>query len=181
MSASTEIENLRAQIANQRKVWNGLAAAGKHAEAEGVENEIKALERSSARYEVQQQAEQAEYTRLRAVAAAKSTHEQIERHRKARADLEAVVAEMEAAAKAVDAAWARLGPSWMQCRLSFPSWERFDDPALQDAYDDALGADRNPAFNPLRLGMRLPLVLDILRQRGNRGLNEILSVADARF
>lgn len=181
MSASTEIENLSAQIADLRKVWNGLAAAGKHAEAVGVENEIAALERSSARYEIQQQAERTENARLRAVEAANSTLGQIERHKAARAELETVVAEMEAAAKAVDAAWARLGASWMQCRLSFPSWERFDDLALQDAYDEALGADRSPAFNPLRLGMRLPLVLDILRQRGNRGLNEILSVADARF
>lgn len=181
MSAAAEIENIRAQIAELRNLWNELAAQGKHAEAVGVENEIAALERSSARYEIQQKAERTENARLRAVEAADSTLGQIERHKAARVELESVVAEVEAAAKAIDAAMGRLQPAFMKCVASWPSWETFKDPAQQETYNEALGADKYPHFDALRLRLRLPLVLDILRQRGNRGLNDILSAADARF
>ena len=180
-TASTELENVGAQIAELRKLWNELAAQGKHAEAVGVENEIAALERSSARYEIQQKAERTENARLRAVEAANSTLRDIAKHKSARSELESVVAGIEAAAKAVDAAMGRLGPSWTQCVATWPTWEQFNDPAQQEAYNETLGGDRFPVFDPLRLRMRLPLVLDILRMRGNRGLNDVLSVADARF
>ena len=180
-TASIELENIGTQIADLRKLWNELAAQGKHAEAVGVENEIAALERSSARYEIQQKAERTENARLRAVEAAESTLGQIERHKAARVELESVVAEVEAAAKAVDAAMARLQPAWTRCVATWPSWPDFKDPAQQEACSEALGGDRYPRFDPLRLRLRLPLVLDILRLRGNRGLNDILSAADARF
>lgn len=180
-SASTELENIGAQIADLRLLWNDLAAKGKHAEAVGVENEIAALERSSARYEIQRQAERTENARLRSVEAAESTLGQIEKHKAARVELESVVAEVEAAAKAVDAAMARLQPAFMKCLASWPSWEKFKDSAQQEAYDEALGGDRYPHFDPLRLRLRLPLILDILRSRGNRGLNDILQSADHRF
>jgi len=181
MTASTEIENLNAQIAELRTLWNELAATGKHAEAVGVENEIAALERSAARYAIQQKAEQAENARLRAVDAAEATRAQIEKHRATRAQLELVVSEVEAAAKAVDAAMSRLLPAFQACAHSYPTGRDFDDPLQQEAYDNALGANKYPKFEPLRLALRLPLVLDVLRQRGNRGLNDILSVADYRF
>lgn len=180
-TAHTEIENINAQISQLRTLWNDLAAQGKHAEAVGVENEIAGLERAVARYEIQAKAEGAERKRQQAVEAAQSTLAQIERHKAARVELESVVAEVEAAAKAVDAAMARLGPAWSKCGASWPSWQQFKDREQQQAYDAELGADKYPRFDALRLRLRLPLVLDILRQRGNRGLNEILAAADARF
>jgi hypothetical protein len=180
-TATTEIETITAQIADLRVLWNDMAANGRHAEAVGVENEIAALERSSARYEIQQNAERTKNARLRAVDAANSTLRDIAKHKSARSELESVVAGIEAAAKAVDAALGRLGPSWTQCVATWPTWEQFNDPAQQEAYNETLGGDRFPVFDPLRLRLRLPLVLDILRMRGNRGLNDILSVADARF
>jgi hypothetical protein len=180
-TASIELENIGAQIADLRLLWNDLAAKGKHAEAVGVENEIAGLERAVARYEIQATAEGAERKRQQAVDAANSTLGQIERHKAARVELESVVADVEAAAKAVDAAMAHLQPAWTRCVATWPSWEKFKDSAQQEAYDEALGGDRYPRFDPLRLRLRLPLVLDILRLRGNRGLNDILSAADARF
>ena len=180
-NASTELENISVQIADLRVLWNDLAAKGKHAEAVGVENEIAALERSSARYEIQATAERTERKRQQAVDAANSTLEQIEAHKAARVELESVVADIEAAAKAVDTAMARLQPAWTRCVATWPSWPDFKDPAQQEACNEALGGDRYPRFDPLRLRLRLPLILDILRSRGNRGLNDILSAADARY
>lgn len=180
-NASTELENISAQIADLRLLWADLAAKGKHAEAVGVENEIAALERSAARYEIQRQAERTENARLRAVQAAESTLEQIAKHKAARVELESVVVEVEAAAKAVDAAMERLRPAFTKCLASWPSWEKFKDPAQQETYDEALGADKYPRFDALGLRLRLPVVLAILTHRGNRGLAEILNAADARF
>lgn len=180
-TAHTEIENINAQISQLRTLWNDLAAKGKHAEAVGVENEIASLERAVARYEIQAKAEGAERKRRQAVEAAQSTLAQIEKHKATRVELETVIAEIEEAAKAVDAAMARLGPAWSKCGASWPTWQQFKDPEQQQAYDAELGADRYPRFDALRLRLRLPLVLDILRHRGNRGLNEILAAADARF
>ena len=180
-TASIELENIGAQIAELRKLWNELAAQGKHAEAVGVENEIAALERSSARYEIQATAERTERKRQQAVDAANSTLGQIEAHKAARVELERVVAEVEAAAKAVDAAMERLRPAFMKCVASWPSWDKFKDPAQQEAYDDALGADKYPRFEALALRLRLPVVTAILAHRGNRGVADILQAADARF
>lgn len=180
-TASVELENISTQIADLRLLWNDLAAKGKHAEAVGVENEIAGLERAVARYEIQATAERTDRKRQQAVDAANSTLEQIEAHKAARVELERVVAEVEAAAKAVDAAMAHLQPAWSRCVATWPSWPDFKDPVQQEACSAALGGDRYPRFDPLRLRLRLPLVLDILRLRGNRGLNDILSAADARF
>lgn len=180
-NASIELEKINAKIAELRPLWNNLAAQGKHAEAIGVDNEITALEKSAARYEVQATAERTENARLRAVEAAESTLGQIERHKAARVELESVVAEVEAAAKAVDAAMERLRPAFMKCVASWPSWDKFKDPAQQEAYDDALGADKYPRFEALGLRLRLPVVNAILAHRGNRGLADILQAADARF
>lgn len=180
-SVHAEIENINGQISQLRNLWADLAAQGKHAEAVGVENEIAGLERAVARYEIQAKAEGAERKRQQAVDAANSTLEQIEAHKVARVELERVVAEVEAAAKAVDAAMAHLQPAWSRCVATWPSWPDFKDPVQHEACSEALGGDRYPRFEPLRLRLRLPLVLDILRLRGNRGLNDILSAADARF
>jgi len=169
------------QIANLRTIWRDLAAAGKHADAVQVENEISALERAEARHAIQHEAEAVERARARAVSAAESTLAEIERHRAARAELEAVVAELEAAAKGIEDAMARLVPAWNQCLSTWPRWEAFKDSAQQEAYDEALEGNRHPRFEPLRLRLRLPLVLDILRERGNRGLMGILTIADGRF
>lgn len=176
-----EIENITAQIAELRKLWHDLAAKGKHAEAVGVENEIAGLERAVARYEIQAQAEGVERKRQQAVDAAESTLRQVEAHKVARAELETVVANIEAAAKAIDAAMERLQPAFMKCTASWPSWQKFKDPEQQQAYDEELGADKYPRFDALRLRLRLPVVLAILAHRGNRGLGEILQAADARF
>lgn len=182
-SVATEIDNINAQLPQLRTLWNELAAKGKHAEAASVENEIEALERAVARYEIQHQAGRTENARARAVEAAQPTLAQIEKHRAARVTLERAVSDIEAAAKAMEAAMASLGPAFTACVATYPRKETFKDPAQQEAYEDALGAaGRKMDFDPIRLRLRLPLVLDILRERGNRGLNEILSRADlARF
>ena len=176
-----EIESINAKIAELRALWHDLAAKGKHAEAVGVENEIAGLERAAARYEIQAKAEGAERKHRQAVSAAESTLNQIEAHKVARAELEAVVVEVEAAAKAVDAAMERLRPAFTKCVASWPSWQKFKDAEQQQAYDAELGADKYPRFDALRLRLRLPVVLAILSHRGNRGLAEILNTADARF
>jgi hypothetical protein len=162
-------------------LWNDLAAKGKHAEAVGVENEIAALERSAARHKVQHEAEQIERARLSSIADAKSTLDDIERHKAARVELEAVVAELEAAAKAVELAIERLRPAFTKALVSWPTWRKYEASVEQEAYDETLEANKYPRFEPIRLRLRLPLVLDILRHRGNRGLNDILHAADARF
>lgn len=129
----TEIENINAQISQLRTLWNDLAAQGKHAEAVGVENEIAGLERAVARYEIQAKAEGTKRKRQQAAAAAESTLKQIEVHKLARAELEAVVVEIEEAAKAVDAAMARLQPAFTKCVASWPSWQKFKDTEQQQA------------------------------------------------
>jgi DNA repair exonuclease SbcCD ATPase subunit len=183
MNVAAEIESINAQLPQLRALWNELAAKGKHAEAASVENEITALERAVARYEIQHQAGRAENSRARAVEAAQPTLAQIEKHKAARVTLERAVSDIEAAAKAMEAAMNRLGPAFTACVATYPRKETYKDPTQQEAYDEALGAaGRNPNFDPIRLRLRLPLVLDILRERGNRGLNDILSRADlARF
>lgn len=177
----SQLENIRAQISRLRDKWTELAGKGEHAEAVGVENEIEALERASARHEVQAEAERNEAARARAVAAAAAKVGQIETHRAARAELELVVADIEAAAKALDAAMARVTPAWNHCVATYPRSETFRDSAQQAAYDEALGGNRYPNFEPLRLAVRLPLVLDTLRGHTVGGPGHILAAADTRF
>lgn len=174
------IEDTRAKIAELQALWQSAAAAGKHGAAVDLKNEIRALEDAVERLEIQGQAERIEAARIQAVEAAKATSKRIERHRAARVELEAVVTELEAAAKAVDEAMGRLRPAWSKCRVTWPAFDQFP-PVQQEAYNEALGADKYPHFDPLRLGLRLPAVVDILTERGNRGLADILSMADARF
>jgi len=179
-NVAAEIESINAQLPQLRALWNDLAAKGKHAEAASVENEIEALERAVARYEIQHQAGRIENARARAVEAAQPTLAQIEKHRAARVTLETAVADIEAAARQLEAALTRLGPAFTACVATYPRKETFKDPAQQEAYDEALGAaGRRLDFDPIRLRSRLPLVLDTLRE--NRGLNAVLSRADARF
>lgn len=161
--------------------WQDACARGDHAAAYAIEQEIDALKRQGKREVVQQQAEAAESRRRSAVDAAKATLKQIEQHKIERTELERLVVELESAAAAVDTAMARLRPAWTRCRNSYPIQDKFTDPAQQGAYDEALGNNRYPSFEPLRIGLRLPAVLSILRDRANRGLGDILSVPDARF
>jgi hypothetical protein len=178
---NTNAEHIQTQIAGLRARWNDLAAIGNHAEAVAVENEIAALERASARHAVQQQAEAVAAVRARAVDAAKAVLGQIDLHKGARAELEAVVSDIESAVQALDAAMSRLEPAWSRAVGTWPRWETFRNAQQQAAYDEALAGNRHPKFEPLRLALRLPRVIDVLATRANAGLNHILSVADARF
>lgn len=177
----SQLENIRAQISRLRDKWTELAGKGNHAEAVGVENEIDALERASLRHEVQAEAERTENARARALAAATATLAGIETHKAARAELEGVVSDIEAAAKALDAAMARVTPAWNRCVSTYPRHETFKDSAMQEAYDQALGSNLYPSFQPLRLAVRLPLVLDTLRGYTVGGPGHILAAADTRF
>jgi hypothetical protein len=178
---NAQIANINNQITTLRAKWQTLAATGSHAEAVGVENEITALERSSVRIGIQHQAEQVEAARARAVEAATATLEQIERHRATRVEVEAVMAEVESLAKAVEAAFARLDCSFVTCLASYPSFTTFKNVAQQEAYNEALSGNRYPQFAPLKLSHRLPIVMALLRARSNGGLNGILGRADNRF
>ncbi|MDO9009933.1 MAG: hypothetical protein Q7U80_17080, partial [Thiobacillus sp.] len=85
-------------------------------------------------------------------------------------------------AKALDAAMTRLEPAWTQAVATWPRNVTFKDSDQQAAYDDALGsAGHYPKYEPLRLRLRLPVVLDTIAKRLMGGLAHILSVADARF
>lgn len=180
-NASTELENVGAKIAELRTLWQSAAAAGKHGEAVSLKNEIRALEDASERYEIQRHAEAAESRRRRAVDAAKATLEQIEQHRGERAELERLVVEVEAAATAIDETMRRLRAAWPRCRISYPTQEQFADEAMQKSYEEALAGNRFPSFEPLRLGLRLPVVLDSLRAHCHHGLYDIIGVTDPRF
>lgn len=177
---NAQIENINNQIATLRAKWRTLAATGKHADAVSLENEISSLERSSVRIGIQQEAEAIEAARARAADAAKPTLEQIEKHRAARVVLEKAIADIEVAARQLEGATGRLEPAFMACAATWPRTETFKDAAQQEAYDEALGAaGRNPNFEPLRLRLRINLVLDLLRERR---LDDILARADlARY
>jgi chromosome segregation ATPase len=177
-----KIDEINAKITELRALWNSHAAAGKHKEAEALENEIAALERSIARLEIQQQAEAAERKLKRAVDAAKSTTDEIARHKAERAELETVISEIELHAKALDAALDKLEPAFVKCARSYPVWHRFHDEAEQEAYDEALGADKYPRFDALKLQLRISPIITMLRYRTNGlGTGNVLAAADARF
>ena len=95
--------------------------------------------------------------------------------------MEAVVVSVEKAAKSLDAAMDRLHPSFMKCIDTWPTWEKFKDPAQQEAYNEELGPNKYPTFVPLCLRLRLAVVHAISVHRSNRGLSEILAAADSRF
>lgn len=168
------IEELKAR-------WEEAAAKGDHATCYSIKQEIEALEHQAAVDAVQRKAK-AEAARIgEAVEDAAATLRAIENHKAVRCEFEALVAELEQATKAVDAALARVKSEWPRLVHSYPRWEQYRDPAQQTAYDEALAADKYPSFNPLQLRLRLPQVLDVLRERGARGLTDLLNAADARF
>jgi len=163
-----------------KQQWTEAAAKGDHATAYSLEQEIDALERQARREAVQRQADKAAKKRLEAVEDAAATLGAIDNHKAIRAEFEALVAELEQAAQAVNALLNRVESEAPRLVHSYPRWARYDDAELQEAYNEALGAGKNPAFEPLRLGLRLPAVLAILRERGLRGLTAC-QVADFRF
>jgi len=139
------------------------------------------LEHQAAVDAVKHEADKAAKKRQEAVEDAAATLRAIENHRAVRADFEALVCELEQAAQIVDAALARVQSEWPRLVHSYPRWAQYREPAQQIAYDEALVGNRFPVFEPLRLRLRLPQVLGILRERGSRGLADLLNVADARF
>ena len=161
--------------------WQDACARGDHAAAYSIEQELDALGRQAKREAVQHEADKAAKKHQEAVEDAAATLRAIENHKAVRCEFEALVAELEQATKAVDAALARVKSEWPRLVHSYPRWEQYRDPAQQTAYDEALAADKYPSFNPLQLRLRLPQVLDVLRERGARGLTDLLNAADARF
>lgn len=169
------------EIEDLKQRWREAAEKGDHAAAYSIEQEIDALERQAKREAVQHEAERKAAMLSRAVEAARATLKTIDAHMAARAEMEEVVAELERHAAAVVDTFKRLDPTWTKCRASFPRWEEFHDEAAQAAYDEALGANRYPRFDPLRLRLRLPLAMSIIQERANGGLDYILQAADARY
>lgn len=161
--------------------WEEACARGDHAAAYSIEQEIDALGRQAKREAVQFEADKAAKQRQETIEDAAATLRAIENHRAVRADFEALIAELEQATKAVDAALARVQSEWPRLIHSYPRLEQYSEPAQQEAYDNALGVDKHPRFDPLKLQLRLPLVLGVLRERGRRGLAELMNAADARF
>ena len=172
---------MSATIEELQTRWKEACARGDHAAAYSIEQEIDALGRQAKREAVQQEANKATKKRQEAVEDAAATLRAIENHRAVRADFETLVCELEQATQAVDAALARVKSEWPRLVHSYPRWEQYREPEIQDAYNDALGSNKHPAFTPLRLRLRLPQVQDALRERANRGLNDLLTAADARF
>ena len=161
--------------------WQEACEQGDHAAAYSIEQEIDALGRQAKREAVQHEADKAAKKRQEAVEGAAATLRAIENHKGVRADFETLVCELEQATHAVDAALARVKSEWPRLVHSYPRWEQYREPEIQDAYNDALGSNKYPAFPPLQLRLRLPKVLDVLRERGSRGLTDLLNAADARF
>lgn len=179
MSAADEISTIKQQIAELRDAWAAHSASGEHGQAISIENEINALERSVARLTLQEAAEAQASKVNQATLAAHDTLKQIEQHRAARAELDTIVRELEDTARSLEEIMSRLRPAWTRCGTTYPAWQEFSDPDQLAAYRNALGA--SPAFEPLRLRLRLPTAMSALRIVANRGCNDILVGADARF
>ena len=168
------IEELKAR-------WEEAAAKGDHATCYSIKQEIEALEHQAAVDAVQRKAK-AEAARIGgAVEDAAATLRAIENHKAVRCEFEALVAELEQATKAVDAALARMQSEWPRLVHSYPHWAQYPNEAMQAAYDEEMGAEKYPTFSPLKLRLRLPHVLGVLRERGSRGLTDLLNAADHRF
>ena len=161
--------------------WTEAAEKGDHATCYNIKREIEALEHQAAVDAVQHEADKAAKKRQEAVEDAAATLRAIENHKAVRCEFEALVADLEQAAHAVDAALGRVQSEWPRLVHSYPRWEQYREPAQQIAYDEALGTDKYPRFDPLKLRLRLPQVLDVLRERGARGLTDLLNAADHRF
>ena len=168
------IEELKAR-------WEEAAAKGDHATCYSIKQEIEALEHQAAVDAVQRKAK-AEAARIgEAVEDAAATLRAIENHKAVRCEFEALVADLEQAAHAVDAALGRVQSEWPRLVHSYPHWAQYPNEAMQAAYDEEMGAEKYPTFSPLKLRLRLPQVLDVLRERGARGLTDLLNAADSRF
>lgn len=168
------IEELKAR-------WEEAAAKGDHATCYSIKQEIEALEHQAAVDAVQRKAK-AEAARIgEAVEDAAATLRAIENHKAVRCEFEALVADLEQAAHAVDAALGRVQSEWPRLVHSYPHWAQYPNEAMQAAYDETLGAEKYPRFDPLKLRLRLPHVLGVLRERGSRGLTDLLNAADHRF
>lgn len=161
--------------------WQEAAAKGDHAAAYSIEQGIDALERQGKREAVQHEANKAAKKCQEAVESAAATLRAIESHKAVRTEFETLMRDLEQATQAVDAALARVTAEWPRLVHSYPRWEQYPEPEMQDAYNDALGSNKYPVFAPLRLRLRLPQVQAALRERANRGLNDLLNAADHRF
>lgn len=168
-------------VEDLKQRWTEAAEKGDHATCYNIKREIEALEHQAAVDAVKHEADKVAKKRQEAVEDAAATLRAIENHKAVRCEFEALVAELEQATKAVDAALARVQSEWPRLVHSYPRWEEYHEPAQQIAYDEALGGDKYPSFNPLKLRLRLPQVLDVLRERGARGLTDLLNAADHRF
>ena len=73
----------------------------------------------------------------------------------------------------VDAALARVKSEWPRLVHSYPRWEQYREPAQQIAYDEALGTDKYPRFDPLQLRLRLPVTINSLRREVIMNLKSI--------
>ena len=161
--------------------WQDACALGDHAAAYSIEQELDALGRQAKREAVQHEADKAAKKRQEAVEDAAATLRAIENHKAVRCEFEALVADLEQAAHAVDAALGRVQSEWPRLVHSYPHWAQYPNEAMQAAYDETLGAEKYPRFDSLKLRLRLPHVLGVLRERGSRGLTDLLNAADHRF
>ena len=172
---------MSATIEELQTRWQEACARGDHAAAYSIEQEIDALGRQAKREAVQHETERKAAKIAEAAEDATATLRAIENHKGVRAEFETLVCELEQATQAVDAALARVKSEWPRLVHSFPRWNEYREAEMQQAYDAALGSNKYPAFPPLQLRLRLPKVLDVLRERGSRGLTDLLNAADARF
>ena len=161
--------------------WTEAAEKGDHATCYNIKREIEALEHQAAVDAVKHEADKAAKKRQEAVEDAAATLRAIENHKAVRCEFEALVADLEQAAHAVDAALGRVQSEWPRLVHSYPHWAQYPNEAMQAAYDETLGAEKYPRFDPLKLRLRLPHVLGVLRERGSRGLTDLLNAADSRF
>lgn len=172
---------MSATIEELQTRWQEACARGDHAAAYSIEQEIDALGRQAKREAVQHETERKAAKIAEAVEDATATLRAIENHKAVRLEFETLLCELERATQVVDGLLTRVQSEWPRLVHSYPRWEQYREPAQQTAYDEALGSNKYPAFDPLKLRLRLPHVLGVLRERGSRGLGDLLNAADSRF
>lgn len=87
--------------------------------------------------------------------------------------VESILKELEAVMPIVDQLFIDLEPAAIACIRSHPSNLELNH------YHREINSPED--LSPLRLRLRIPLILDVLRYRGNRGMNSVLAAADKRF
>ena len=87
--------------------------------------------------------------------------------------VESILKELEALMPIVDQLFIDLEPAAIKCIQSHPSSLELNH------YQRSVNSPED--LSPLRLRLRIPLILDVLRYRGNRGMNSVLAAADKRF